>query len=382
MGFSSVADIQSELNVQNKFRRTNWNKQTPGVVAVPGVWNSLWREAGNPAGSNSVVTAGTNLSLQAGWHDVTPNGGGIQHGGDVSPDTKHILNISAFTAGATGAPTVLMLIDTLAHYPVTSVTSAVSQTCINSTTFTADSATDIITHVAYDIATFSRVTLTNSGGALPSPLVSGTPYWTLRGSGVASSLCNSLADAVAGNVINMTDNGTGTHTITVTLPRYTDGEGVQMFHTLSTGSGAVANFSFGSSGYTNSDGITGRACPTTPALPSLGLYTGATLDATGTGAGKVGPFIPLQHGDKGIRSIQSMQYSANRVSGVCQMVLCKPLLIIPVDAVGLVSERDMLNQIPSMPKIEDGACLHWLSLPSTVIPINTQFYGHIDFVWG
>lgn len=383
MGFASHDDFINEVTGNGKFRRADWNKNAlPTTAQVAGVWYSLAGGAGNPP-AQSLLGAGTNLSFQGGWHDVTPNANGIQHGGAVSPDTKHILNVSGFSAAATTMPCVLMLVDMLAHYPITTVTTATSQATINSATFTADAGTDIITHAGYDIPTFSRVRLTTTT-TLPGGLATATDYWTVRQSATTSKLATSLANAVANTTIDITDTGTGTHTITPGLPRYTDGAGVQAFHVPSTVMGAgTPNLSFGSSGYTNSAGVAGRAIPTSPALPALTTAAPVgMLDASGTGAGKYGPFIPLASGDAGIRSIQSIQYSATRTSGVGNIALCKPLLTLPLTTIGVAGERDLLNQIPSLPRVYDGAVLHWLIYAGANTPVNSAFYGHIDFGWG
>lgn len=384
MGFSSTDDFINEITVNGKFWRADWNKNVlPTTTQAAGLWYHLGRGAGNPP-AESLLGTGTNLSFQGGWHDVTPNANGIQHGGDVSPDTKHVLNVSGFSAAATSMPAVFMLVDILAHYPITTTTTTTSQATINTATFTADNTTDIITHTGYDIPTFSRVQLLNSGGALPTGLSLVTDYWTVRQSATTSRLATSLANAVANVTIDFSDDGTGTHTIDPRLPRYTDGAGVQAFHSPSTVMGAgTPSFSFGSLGYTNSAGTTGRAIPTAPALPSL--LTAAPVgivDHSGTGAGKYGPFLPQASGDRGIRSIQSVQYSVTRTSGVGNVVLCRPLLTLPMTTIGVAAERDLLNQIPSLPRIFDGACLHWMMYAGAATPVNSAFYGHIDFGWG
>lgn len=45
-------------------------------------------------------------------------------------------------------------------------------------------------------------------------------------------------------------------------------------------------------------------------------------------------------------------------------------------------ERDLLNQLPSLPKIDDGACLVWLYMSGAATAGSTQFSGHIQSVWG
>lgn len=383
MGYSSIDDFVNETTVNGKFWRQDWNKNVlPTTVQVAGTWYSLITGAGYP-GAATILNAGTNLSFQPGWHDVTPGAGGIQHGGNVSSDTKHILNVSAFSAAATTMPAVFMLVDMLGAYPITTTTTITSQATINSTTFTVNAGTDLLTYAGYDIPTFSRVRLTTTT-TLPAGLSLATDYYTIRASATTCTLATSLANAVAGTFVDITDTGTGTHTITPGLPRYTDGAGVQAFHVPTTVMGAgTPNFSFGSSGYTNSAGTTGRAIPTAPALPALTTAAPiGMIDHSGTGAGKYGPFIPLQAGDAGVRSIQSVQYSATRTSGAGAVVLCKPLLTLPMTTIGVAAERDLLNQIPSLPRVYDGACLQWLMYAGAATPVNSAFYGHIDFGWG
>lgn len=67
--------------------------------------------------------------------------------------------------------------------------------------------------------------------------------------------------------------------------------------------------------------------------------------------------MPLQAGDAGIRTVQSVTLSASYVSGVLNLVLCKPLMTLPITTLGVTAERDLVNQFASMPKIYDGACL-------------------------
>jgi hypothetical protein len=102
---------------------------------------------------------------------------------------------------------------------------------------------------------------------------------------------------------------------------------------------------------------------------------------SGTGAGKFGPFIPLQGGDQGIRSVQSINFSATMTSGVINLVLCRPLLTLPMTTIGVAAERDLINQLPSAPRVYDGACLACLMYAGAATPTNSAFYGHIDFAW-
>jgi hypothetical protein len=165
---------------------------------------------------------------------------------------------------------------------------------------------------------------------------------------------------------------------TVTLPRYTSGAGVQAFLTPSTVMGAATpNLSIG---YTNSAGTATRATPAT--LP-IGNSAAAVTNIvySGTGAGKYGPFMPLQAGDSGIRSVQNVTISASYLSGVLNLVLCKPLMTLPITTLGVTAERDLVNQFASMPKIYDGACLAWVMLAGAATPVASPISGHLEFGW-
>ena len=103
---------------------------------------------------------------------------------------------------------------------------------------------------------------------------------------------------------------------------------------------------------------------------------------SGTGSGKFGPFFPLQGADTGIQSIQNIILASSGVTtGVYNLVLCRPLLTLPLTTVGVPAEREFMSQLPSMPRVFDGACLQWLHYQGAAIPNNSSYFGHIDFGW-
>jgi len=48
----------------------------------------------------------------------------------------------------------------------------------------------------------------------------------------------------------------------------------------------------------------------------------------------------------------------------------------------VAAERDLVNQIPSLPRIYDGANLQILLYAGANTPVNSSFYGHLDFAYG
>lgn len=383
-GFASMDDFLSEVTVNGKFRRIDWNKNMlPTTAAVAGEWHCLFRGAGNP-GADAIGNTGTNLTFQK-LTDTTTNATGIQHGGNVSPDYKHIVNASAFSAAATTMPAILMLVDLLGFYRVTTTTTITAQSLTNTmatfSTFTADAGTDVLTHTNINLFPYTRVRLTTTT-TLPAGLATATDYYVIKVTDLTCKLATSYANAVAGTAIDVTDAGTGTHTINTILPRYTSGAGVQAFmwanNATPLGAG-TPNLSLPS--YTNSAQSTGRATPTVLPVGKTAAANGLIL-YSGTGAGKYGPFMPLQAGDAGIAQADQVQLSSTYTSGEFSLGLCRPLLTLPMTTIGVASERDLLNQVPSLPRIYDGACLVWLLYSGAATPTNSAFAGHLDVAWG
>lgn len=162
------------------------------------------------------------------------------------------------------------------------------------------------------------------------------------------------------------------------LTRYTTGAGLRSALVIQTATGATAhNIAIS---YTNQANVAGRALPVTVAGTASAIVPHITH--SGTAANNYGPFLPLQSGDTGIRSVQSITLSAASGGGLGALCLYKPLMEIPITTVGVYAERDLLNQLPSLPKIEDGACLVWLLFTGNAVAAATNFYGKATSVWG
>ena len=296
---------------------------------------------------------------------------------------------SAVTAAATVVPGTLALIDVIGFYRVTSVTTTTAQSTANtlgqSDTFSADASTDTCTYtstanIPSNILTGTRVRLTTSG-VLPAGLATATDYYVIKVTDATFKLATSYANAIAGTQINITDAGTGTQTITWLLPRYTNGAGVQaiFFNSNATPMGAATpNLSLG---YTNSAQTASRATPTvlpigkTAGANSLILYTGAT------GTGKYNFTMPLQSGDAGIAQIDTIQNSVSYVSGEYSVALIKVLGKFPLSTLGLAAERNFKYELPSLPRIYDGAALYWLWGSGVATPVSSAFSGSLNFIF-
>lgn len=395
-GFTSLDDMMNHVSYNGRRFSTPFAKQfNPTAAAVANEWHTLFRGGGYPQ-ADAIFDAGTNLLFQS-VSDQTTNAGCLYHGGDIGAagdDFKTLLSGYAVSAAATVVPNTLQLIDVLGFFRVTTVTTTTAQTVIwpyndgtatgggEATTFSSSSG--LLGTYTNDIQSLSKVRFRNSGGALPTGLVAGTDYYTIRVSATTSRFATSRANAIAGTAIAFTDAGSGTNVIDVRLPRYSGGAGVQamFFNPQATALGA------GTPGlsltYQNSTGTTARATPSTPSLPigktaataSHILYSGAT------GAGKYGPSIPLQAADSGIRSIQQVRNNATYTSGMYAVALYVPLGEFPLQVLGQATMIDFTNAMqPSFPRVYDGAALYFLSKSGVATPANSTFDGRLNFGW-
>ena len=383
-GFTSMDDLISEVSASGKRLTTFWNKNMlPTTVAIAGEWHCLARGAGNPP-ADTLYNTGTNLTFVP-VRDSTTGATGIRHGGDVAPDYKILSAASAFSAAATTMPAIAVLVDLIGYIRVTSTTLNTSQAVTNTlstiSTFTADAGTDICTHTGYNLLRYTRVRLTTSG-TLPAGLATGTDYYVIKLSDTTCKFATSYANAVAGTPIDITDAGSGTHNIQCLLPRYTNGAGVQAFMWANNATplgAATPNLSLAD--YTNSEQAASRVTPAVLPIGKTACPNGQIL-YSGTGAGKYGPFMPLQGADAGVAQVNNIQLSVSYVSGEFSVGLAYPLAIMPMTTIGVACERDFINQLPSMERIYDGANLTWLLYHGAATPTNSAFYGHITTMWG
>ena len=294
MGFSSMDDLVNEITNNGKFIRNDWNKiTTASITYAAGRWYDFSLLAGTPIAN---AFAGTALAWRS-CDETTGNGTqifGLQHGGNVSQDTKHILNVSAVTAVATGVPAQLMLVDLQGYWPSISNNSAVAQT------------------------------------------LTGTP---------------SL--------------------------RYTNGAGCRLFWVQTATSGATAqNLALS---YSNTVPTSGRSLPVTVSMTASAVA--GHISHSGTAANNYGPFLPLASGDTGVSTVASVTFSAAN-TGTGALCLARPLLTLPITTASVAAERDLLNQLPSLPQVKDGACLVWLYFAGAATAASTNFHGAVEFGWG
>ncbi len=96
-----------------------------------------------------------------------------------------------------------------------SVIAAVTNSAPAAGNFTC-AASNICTMATHGFLTGLKVTLTTTAADLPDPLLTGTDYFVIKLSANTFSLATTLLLAQAGTAVDITDAGTGTHTITPT----------------------------------------------------------------------------------------------------------------------------------------------------------------------
>lgn len=165
---------------------------------------------------------------------------------------------------------------------------------------------------------------------------------------------------------------------TNTLPRYTDGVGVQMM-CVSVAAGTSLSPQF-TVNYTNSDGVAGR----TSRLVTLSTATanGSILSnhhGLNTVVGN-SPFIGLQSGDNGVRSIQSVTFPSITDVGLFAIVLVKPIITGTLYDPQSPSETECLPHRSQLPKIFDDAFLGLIICPNLAIN-GIAFNGEIETIW-
>lgn len=176
--------------------------------------------------------------------------------------------------------------------------------------------------------------------------------------------------------LDMGTNDDQPMTNSVSLPRYTDGKGVQAIAVMTnpqvTG-GATFNFD-----YTNQNGTSGRTSGTVTCNTATAI--GGLINTTTATAGASSPFIPLQGNDTGIQSIQTFRMVAGSDVGLICLVLVKPLARLLIRGIDAPTEVDFLVNAPSLPEVKDGAYLNYLAFPNGSLAA-TPIHGIAEFIW-
>lgn len=159
-----------------------------------------------------------------------------------------------------------------------------------------------------------------------------------------------------------------------TLPRYTTGAGVQIMAVEVASQ--IGGVSFNVT-YTNQDGVAGRVTPNVTC--NTQTVNGTIISTARATLGCAGPFLPLQAGDSGVRSIESCTFLTGDV-GLITLVLVKPLASFSIYDITGPAERDMILDGVQLPQIKDDAYLNLICYPSGTLS-GAQIMGTIETVW-
>ena len=218
--------------------------------------------------------------------------GGIFHGADVSPYTKHLKRLTGISLTTTAVPLPMILCDYLLYYPF----------------------------------------------------------------------------------IDMSVTDPQSMTQTETIPRYTTGAGVRMMAVEVAAQIGGSTFTVS---YTNQDGVAGRTTPTLTC--NTQTSTGTIITTAPATNGTAGPFLPLQAGDSGVRSVDSVTFLTADV-GLITIVLVKPLANLFIYDITAASEADYAVGYTSLPEVKPDAYLNFICYPSGTVA-SAQILGTAEFVF-
>lgn len=169
-------------------------------------------------------------------------------------------------------------------------------------------------------------------------------------------------------------NGTVSMTNNITLPRYPTGAGVQIMPILTNAQVGGTSFAFS---YTNSDGVAGRTTATVTA--NTQTVAGTLINSSAATLAGRGPFVPLQAGDSGVRSIESVTITGSDI-GLFAAVLVKPLLTTMIYDITAPVETDLIINKNTAPQIIDDAFLSAICLPSGTVA-SSAIIGELHTYW-
>jgi len=161
----------------------------------------------------------------------------------------------------------------------------------------------------------------------------------------------------------------------VTLPRFTDGEGVYVMAVASAPTLGGGSFTFDYIDHAgNSKTSPVISCNTTAAnIATLITSQQATV------AGGL-PFLPLAEGSRGVRRITGVT-NISAIGGLFALVLVKPLFDTAIREVSTMTEINFVNLRPILPKVEDGAYLGMICNCSATVA-GGLLTGYANFIWG
>lgn len=168
-------------------------------------------------------------------------------------------------------------------------------------------------------------------------------------------------------------------TQTASLPRYTDGIGVQMMVVAQSPTVGGGTFTIT---YTASDDV---QYTTSAMLCGAAQPAGAIVSAV-LATGGLTPFVPLNAGVKGVKRVDSVNFSVAN-GGLCAVVLVRPLEVtqtlesVAVAGAGAAVEKEALRLRGGMVEIKDGAFLALIGQGVAGSLASAPLVGTIETIW-
>jgi hypothetical protein len=418
MGFASYDDLINQVTTNGKIWTQPWNKITPTAMTA-GRWYDLFLGGGDRGqgyhgnhvknwGFDSAAewTAGTGWAwgVTGVFTKTAGTASNLTQTSRIALESGVTYTVIITTSGVTAGQIQIQLGGGTAGTAITTNTTTTQAVVagatqdiaiVASSTFAGSVDNFIVIAGGTNGQTprFAPYDATMQGCIWPGDLISGTATKHLltmsaQTAGSTTVPITLLLVDLLGCYARIDGNTASAITLanTLTLPRYTSGTGVMAYSVVApaTTGGTAHNCLMT---YTNQANVGSRALPQTVA--STVSAVNSHIYHSGTAANNIGPFLPLQAGDTGIRSVQTWQQSAanGTASTFTNLVLAKPIMELQLTTQFLLSERDMLNQFPSLPLIQEAAatsnaCLSWIAYAGAATPASTNFFGVNRYAWG
>lgn len=159
-----------------------------------------------------------------------------------------------------------------------------------------------------------------------------------------------------------------------TLPRYTDGVGVQAFLVATNPYVGGATFQMTYTNTNNEDHVSKIS------LTNTSTFIGTIVNSHTAGLNQYGAFIQLQAGDIGIKKVKDITFFAPN-GGLAALVLVKPIANFMTREATAWCEFDFVKDKPSLAQIQDGAYLNLLVMPRGTIAA-IPVIGKMTTIWG
>jgi len=170
---------------------------------------------------------------------------------------------------------------------------------------------------------------------------------------------------------------------TVTLPRYTDGKGVQM---MAITTGVRTGGQTFQVKYTNQDGVTGQL--SSICTQNAAAFIGSVTNSDRAIQNSANWMIPLAAGDSGVRAVESVTMISGTDVGLFTIILVKPLAqtcfreggISTAGTIATPYEKDFLIPTTDIIRIYDNAFLNFVVLPQASLA-TTVLRGDLKVIW-